>query len=557
MRPTSWSLSKRRSPSPFVAASALAVLLALAPGLQRPASAIDVTEPTKYAAGAAPMGQTNGVVWTTEIAGGHIFAGGKFTSTRPSGAAKGSGETGQAYLAAFDAVTGEPTIGFAPVLENDWDGRAGTVYASVVSPDGNTLYVGGDFNKVNGRRAEHIAAFDTQTGAFLGTPGGGVNGTVRSLAISPAGDRLYAGGYFNRANSQPRTHVAGFNLGDGSLLPLSLSLAGIVDNRSGSYTVRAEALEVSSDGSKLFIAGPFQQVNGSTAQGFTAVDAVTGRTLPGFLREYLSRSEDAWGTSLDVEDGYVYVGVAGLGLDGVAKIDETTGVQAWRETCGGDTYGVLAQNNDVYLAYHARQCANGHPLTDPAAWMAGGALRADNGTPKPWYVQTEGDSSVPDSRFMTRSLSSDGRQLVAAGGFDQVNGKPQANITRFPVGNAAPDRAPWPRVENVRSCTLTACTSRVQITVLEGYDRDDLHLRYEIYRNWSTSAPIAVVDTAEPGICDRVGCQWLGSTLWRTDTFKVTDPGAVKGSQVFYRVKAVDRAGNSVWSVNSNTITVG
>jgi hypothetical protein len=66
--------------------------------------------------------QTNASVQGLAVAAGKVYAGGRFTSVRPPGAAAGTGEVGQAYLAAFDQNTGELVSSFNPVLN-------GQVYA--------------------------------------------------------------------------------------------------------------------------------------------------------------------------------------------------------------------------------------------------------------------------------------------------------------------------------------------------------------------------------------------------------------------------------------------
>src|SRR5206468_10060153 len=71
----------------------------------------------------------------------------------------------------------------------------GPVSAIVVSADGSELYVGGDFNHLDGHAVAKLARIDAATGAVDPTFRPGVRGGVRALAL--AGDRLYVGGVFN------------------------------------------------------------------------------------------------------------------------------------------------------------------------------------------------------------------------------------------------------------------------------------------------------------------------------------------------------------------------
>src|SRR5882757_8095137 len=61
---------------------------------------------TTVGAKAASTYQTNGVVWALAYANGVMYAGGTFTSVRPSGAAAGTGEVARTNFAAFNATTG-------------------------------------------------------------------------------------------------------------------------------------------------------------------------------------------------------------------------------------------------------------------------------------------------------------------------------------------------------------------------------------------------------------------------------------------------------------------
>src|SRR5919202_4424523 len=103
--------------------------------------------------------QTNGTVLALAYANGAIYVGGDFTSVRPPGAAAGTGEVARDHLAAFDATTGD-LLPFNPDVD-------ATVWALVASPDGGTVYAGGDFSSVGGVPAGRLAAFDTATGAQL------------------------------------------------------------------------------------------------------------------------------------------------------------------------------------------------------------------------------------------------------------------------------------------------------------------------------------------------------------------------------------------------------
>ena len=61
------------------------------------------------------------------------------------------------------------------------------------SPDGSRIYVGGDFTQADGQTRNRVAAYDTATGALVGTLGSpSVNSQVRAIAVTA--DTVYLGG---------------------------------------------------------------------------------------------------------------------------------------------------------------------------------------------------------------------------------------------------------------------------------------------------------------------------------------------------------------------------
>lgn len=497
---------------------------------------------TKFKGESEPMGQTNGTVWATKIAGGRIYVGGSFTSTRPAGALSGANETGQAYLAAFDLNTGAPVASFTPSLINDYNNAGGTVWAMDVSPDGSTLYVGGDFNKIDGQRAEHVAAFDAATGTFKGQVGwNGVNNRVQALAAAPDGKTLYVGGNFTKANWADRNDLVAFNLADGSLVS---SFAPAVTSAVSNQALGVLALGVSADSSKVYVGGTFRVVNGQTRQGLAAVAAADGSLLPGWKTTYLS-APYSFATSIDVANGNVYVGgrddlnSSAARTEGVFSLNGVTGAQNWFANCYGDTFAVLAEGPDLYVGSHAHDCAavGGHPELSPRLYLAMHALNPANGQMMPYFVQTQGQSSDAGTLQMSRALDSNGSTLVMAGGYNKVNGVQQANISRYKVGSAAPPVSAWPQAASCAGCAY------VDVKVLQSYDLDDVNLTYKVYRGWQTTTPIATA-TRE-------------SLVYARNTFTVRDTGVAPGDQVYYRVAVSDAAGNEVMSVRSSTVTVG
>ena len=138
-------------------AACVPLTLAFLPAAAAPAAAAEADASGRpqanYTADPLPTVQINGVVWDQLIVGDVVYVVGSFSQARPYGAPAGSQETPRANMLAYRLSTGELIDGFAPELNN-----AGRTLA--LSEDGRTLYVGGDFNKVNGEWHSGMAAFD-------------------------------------------------------------------------------------------------------------------------------------------------------------------------------------------------------------------------------------------------------------------------------------------------------------------------------------------------------------------------------------------------------------
>ena len=142
------------------------------------------------------------------------------------------------------------------------------------------------------------------------------NGIVWSLA--EANGVVYAGGTFSGirpagspagSNTTPAVNFAAFDAATGAPTGCSLSFT----RSSGTATVRA--LAVSPDRSTLYVGGYFNSVNGTAANGLTAIDTATCRPRPGFAPQF-----GATVRALDVgADGTVYAGGDFQTVNGAAR----------------------------------------------------------------------------------------------------------------------------------------------------------------------------------------------------------------------------------------------
>src|SRR5262245_44380527 len=195
--------------------------------------------------------------------GSTVYVAGTFTGIQPN---LGGPVTNQGYLAAFDAVTGQPKAAFAPIFN-------GTVHDLEVSADGTRLYAAGAFTVVNNQARNRVVALDPTTGAtitsFTANAGGG---TVSSAVLS--GNRLYLGGNFSLVNGLARPRLAAVDATTGALDTTWVPTA------EGNVVLD---IELSPDGNRMYVGGRFTSLdNQPNSAWLGAVDTVTGAVQPAF-----------------------------------------------------------------------------------------------------------------------------------------------------------------------------------------------------------------------------------------------------------------------------------
>ncbi len=186
-----------------------------------PALAVDppiATLPTDNPANWTPN-VLNGQVQAIWQVGNRVYIGGTFTQVADT-ANNGGTVYNRSGLAAFDATTGLVDAAFAPVLSSSVEVITGAA-------DGNSIYIGGDFNTVNGVNRRKVARLNAATGALITSfNASGVNGIVRDFRL--VGNTLYIAGLFTSVAGQPRTYLASLNATSGALTTqLNLTLAGL------------------------------------------------------------------------------------------------------------------------------------------------------------------------------------------------------------------------------------------------------------------------------------------------------------------------------------------
>jgi hypothetical protein len=478
------------------------------------------------------MGQTNGVVYALAVRSGVLYVGGNFSAVRPSGAAAGTNETPRTGLAAFNTTTGA-LIGSFDV---DLDGE---VRALAVSPDGSRLYVGGMFTTVDGVARNRLAAVSTSDGSLDTTFVANASATVTSLATSSSA--LYVGGDFTTIKSSAQTRLA----------KLSLTTGTVDTGFTASVDSRVRTIAVPADGSRVLIGGAFDTVNGATQGAVASLDPDTGAVRPWASTGIVPRPANgvchSTTTGIVTAGSVAYVTAEGDEpgcYEGIYAANISDGSMRWNAECLGASQNIAIVDGWIYKASHQHDCGRmeggfvGPRNANDFYWYRLTAWHAADGAMGHFHPNTNGVASPGVDGVGPRVLATDGAQLFVGGDFSQVNGADQQGITRFsPTG---PNSAPVAPAAAPSAIATKAGT--VDIEAPGSWDREDGTLTYRLYRDGG-STPIASI-AAE-------------SWQWSIPTLRFTDSGLVPGSTHTYVLRANDGTTTSGASPTSNTVTVG
>jgi hypothetical protein len=456
-----------------------------------------VTAANVSSAFAATSWQTNNTVWALAPVNGDIYVGGDFTSVRPPGDAAGTGEVARTYIAEFAGSGGAP-LAFDPTLDGD-------VTATATSPNGSILYIGGGFTHVNGSYRDHLAAFNTSTGALITTWKPTASSKVSAIAVSPSGSTIYVGGSFTKLNSTARTYAGAFDT-SGNLLAYAPVL-------NGSVTTVA----VAADDSRVLVGGYFTTANGVAQQAVASTDPSTGASdaLVNIVPQNSGCSSSV--KDIVISGGDAYIAAEGTGggcFDGDFAVNVSTGALLWQNTCLGATQALAVIGDWLYKGAHAHDCAytaGGWPQATPELLHRLMNQSLTDGTLGHWAPSTNGNSLGP------RVLATDGSQLFLGGDFTVVNNKNQQGFAIFPAGTGtvAPTHPGTPTV-------TSPAAGDAYLTFTGSSSPDTGTLTYRIYRDGGTKALGTVTATSWPWALPEVHYLDTGLTAGSTHTYQVT-----------------------------------
>ncbi|WP_082413589.1 LamG-like jellyroll fold domain-containing protein [Arthrobacter sp. Edens01] len=487
--------------------TAVAVAATVLVGGAAPATAL--VPGVAFSASDLPTWQTNGIVWSMVESNGIVYVGGTFTAIRPPGTVAGAaGSRSAVNFAAYDAYTGEPVD-----CNISFTGTSATVRALEVSPDGNTLYAGGQFGTVNGVTANRLAAINIPSCTVkTDFRQAAVAATVRAIEATP--DAVYFGGDFKLVQNVTRNRLAAITPA-GELLPWA---------PSADLPVRA--LHAPAARNVVMAGGDFTTMNGADSKALAVVDPVSGSNIKTYPNFFIPKTSVV--KSITSDETSFYIGNEGTGggvFDGRARLDLGTLDQVWRDTCLGATQAVTVYQAKLYAAHHIHDCGSMGSFNDGSRIYLSAQDLDKPGPLLQWNpMLNDGNGEKIGPRTLAHTTKGSNDVLWVGGEFTKVNGVYQQSLTRFGPGpgTAGPSA---PRLVTAESRTAGHNTIRWQTTS----DPDDSELTYSVYRN-NYSTPLGSVQAS--------------SLWWNLPQATFTDTTAVPGTTYSYRIRASDPDGN-------------
>ena len=508
-----------------------------------------------YTAAPLPTAQIDGVAWGQLVVGDVVYVVGDFKTARPAEAPKGQQEVPRSNILAYDINTGQLIEDFAPSLN-------GAGRSLAVSEDGKTLYVAGEFDRVDDESHSRLAAFDISQGygTLISSFRPVFSTTVKDIAV--AGDTLYAGGYFTKVNGQQRVRLAALKASTGELTDWTASAEG--------PNAQVYAIEVSPDHSKVVIGGSFSSVNGSSKPGYgmALLSASTGEMLPMPVNDTVrTAGQNAAIFDIAVDnDGFYATAYSSVGrldeanLEGSFKAD-WNGNLIWLEPCHGDTYGIAPTKEMVYTVGHAHSCETiygfpnmsevrkdgSHPLYARAMAFTNSpdiTIRhqgvvdgyqdwSTSGYKSPtivgWYPDLEA-GKVTRAFQAAYKVDVTDKYVLMVGEFIEADGKVQQGIVRYPRRAGQPTLPPEGKAETLGAKAETTMSGSVKVSFTATWDRDDPTLTYSLYRDNETT-PVAT--------------EKIGDTRWALSSHTLEDTGCPAGEHT-YRLVVSDPSGNTI-----------
>ena len=235
----------------------------------------------------------------------------------------------------FDLLNGDMISGIAMWDGADWHPlgkgvsggwRDGIVYA--ITTDGDNIYVGGDFTEAGEIQANNIAKWDGQNWSALGD---GMNADVHAIAVD--GDNVYAGGYhISEAGGVTVNNIAKWDGQNWSAMG-----NGVYNNNY--------VFAIAANNDTVYAGGSFLEAGEDTVNYIAYWDGYKWNDMDGGM--------SGWVFALEYEDGLLYAGGSfqEAGGDTVNNIAQWNGIE-WMAVGKGvnsQVFSIVAVNGNLYF----------------------------------------------------------------------------------------------------------------------------------------------------------------------------------------------------------------
>lgn len=386
--------------------AALAVGIALVPGLRSATAQATTAPPSSYAVPSAipadwtPQIQDGAVLAITQV-GETVVLGGSFTEIEQ---VAGGADLDRGRITAIDAGTGKISAKFAPTFN-------GEVHALAPGPTSGTVLVGGAFTTVDDVAHPYLVLLDLATGTVVSSFAPPTfDGPVESIVWR--GSRILVGGSFTRVGSATRQGLASLDGRTGALdgfLTVGLTVnhnwfpgcSGCIKGAVG-----AKKIALSPDGTTLAVIGNFKYADGNARDQIALIDltGATARVVTGWATNVFTdrcdaASFDSWirDVGFGPDGSYLVVvatgGANSGGCDAATRLATnvvSTDVRpTWVASSGGNTFlSVAVTPAAIYFGGHMRWLNNDDGDNDAAPGAVPrpglGALDPASGRPLTW-----------------------------------------------------------------------------------------------------------------------------------------------------------------------------
>ena len=361
----------------------------------------------------------------------------------------------RAGVAAVNRYTGDPILGFDPgagTATTAGTGAAavvtvGSVMTLAISPDGTRLFAGGFFTKMAGVSRSGLAALNAATGAldaaFNPAPSAG---GVESMALLPSG-RLLLGGDFTKIGATTRNRLAAVNATTGALdTAWAPSADGIV-----------HTLRLSPDATKVYVGGAFANIGSNSRSRLALLSATGSGSVDGTWKPVADADVSALTLSAD---GSRLLAAGAFTKLGGAKRNYLGGVAA----AGAGAVDAWDPNASMPAMTVAQSAAvPGGSGVSPGVIFAGGTFASVNGTARTNMAAFDAATGALVPSFVANTdktvgaivPSADGSSLYIGGLFKKVNGLSRYRLAKLnsTTGAVAGGWAPKASAE-VKALTL-------------------------------------------------------------------------------------------------------